>query len=78
MIPTKTGAAVAVGLVLPHLNGRLDGMAVRIPTINVSLVDLTCRLKNDASTDEVNQRFRRQPLRAGGIRLRISTTSQPF
>ena len=55
MIPTKTGAAAAVGLVLPHLNGRLDGMAVRIPTINVSLVDLTCRLKNDASTDEVNQ-----------------------
>ena len=54
MIPTKTGAAAAVGLVLPHLNGRLDGMAVRIPTINVSLVDLTCRLKNDASTDEVN------------------------
>ena len=55
MIPTKTGAAAAVGLVLPHLNGRLDGMAVRIPTINVSLVDLTCRLRNDASTDEVNQ-----------------------
>jgi glyceraldehyde 3-phosphate dehydrogenase len=55
MIPTKTGAAAAVGLVLPHLNGRLDGMAVRVPTINVSLVDLTCQLKTEASADEVNQ-----------------------
>ncbi|MCH1500978.1 MAG: erythrose-4-phosphate dehydrogenase, partial [Litoricolaceae bacterium] len=55
MIPTKTGAAAAVGLVLPHLNGRLDGMAVRVPTINVSLVDLTCRLKTQASAEEVNQ-----------------------
>ena len=41
MIPTKTGAAAAVGLVLPELNGKLDGFAVRVPTINVSLVDLT-------------------------------------
>ncbi|MGA1207085.1 MAG: type I glyceraldehyde-3-phosphate dehydrogenase [Litorivicinaceae bacterium] len=55
MIPTKTGAAAAVGLVLPHLNGRLDGMAVRVPTINVSLVDLTCRLKTAASVEEINQ-----------------------
>ena len=55
MIPTKTGAAAAVGLVLPHLNGRLDGISVRVPTINVSLVDLTCRLKKQASATEVNQ-----------------------
>ena len=41
MIPTKTGAAAAVGLVLPHLNGKLDGYAIRVPTINVSIVDLT-------------------------------------
>ena len=54
MIPTKTGAAAAVGLVLPHLNGRLDGMAVRIPTINVSLVDLTCCLAHTVSAEEVN------------------------
>lgn len=54
MIPTKTGAAAAVGQVLPHLNGRLDGMAVRVPTINVSLVDLTCRLTGNPSADEVN------------------------
>ena len=41
MIPTKTGAATAVGLVLPELNGKLDGYAIRVPTINVSIVDLT-------------------------------------
>ncbi len=54
MIPTKTGAAKAVGLVLPELAGKLDGMAVRVPTINVSLVDLTFIAKRDTSIDEVN------------------------
>ncbi len=54
MIPTTTGAAKAVGLVLPELNGRLNGMAIRVPTPNVSLVDLTAVLKNPASADEVN------------------------
>jgi len=54
MIPTKTGAATAVGEVLPHLKGRLDGMAVRIPAINVSLVDLTCRLKQRVSAEAIN------------------------
>jgi len=54
MIPTKTGAAAAVGLVLPELNGRLDGMAVRVPTINVSLVDLTFEAGRDTSVEEVN------------------------
>ena len=54
MIPTKTGAAAAVGLVLPELNGRLDGMAVRVPTINVSLVDLTFIASRDTSIEEVN------------------------
>ena len=43
MIPTKTGAATAVGLVLPELDGRLDGFAIRVPTLNVSVVDLTFR-----------------------------------
>jgi len=55
MIPTKTGAAAAVGLVLPELDGRLDGMAVRVPTINVSLVDLTFRAKRPTGVDEVNR-----------------------
>ena len=54
MIPTKTGAAAAVGLVLPELNGKLDGMAVRVPTINVSLVDLTFLASRDTSVEEVN------------------------
>jgi glyceraldehyde 3-phosphate dehydrogenase len=54
MIPTKTGAAAAVGLVLPELNGKLDGFAVRVPTINVSLVDLTFEAARATTVDEVN------------------------
>jgi glyceraldehyde 3-phosphate dehydrogenase len=54
MIPTKTGAAAAVGLVLPDLNGKLDGFAVRVPTINVSLVDLTFLAARDTSMEEIN------------------------
>ncbi len=54
MIPTKTGAAAAVGLVLPELNGRLDGYAIRVPTINVSLVDLSFVASRDTGVDEVN------------------------
>ena len=54
MIPTKTGAAAAVGLVLPELNGKLDGYAVRVPTINVSMVDLSFIAKRDTTVDEVN------------------------
>ena len=53
-IPTKTGAAAAVGLVLPHLNGKLDGFSIRVPTINVSLVDLTFVAKNKTTVEEVN------------------------
>ncbi|MGY8525878.1 type I glyceraldehyde-3-phosphate dehydrogenase [Paracidovorax citrulli] len=54
MIPTKTGAAAAVGLVLPELNGKLDGFAVRVPTINVSLVDLSFVAARETTVDEVN------------------------
>lgn len=54
MIPTKTGAAAAVGLVLPELNGLLDGYAVRVPTINVSMVDLTFIAKRETTVEEVN------------------------
>jgi glyceraldehyde 3-phosphate dehydrogenase len=54
MIPTKTGAASAVGLVLPELNGKLDGFAIRVPTINVSLVDLSFVAARDTTVDEVN------------------------
>jgi len=54
MIPTKTGAAAAVGLVLPELNGKLDGFAIRVPTINVSIVDLTFTAARATSVEEVN------------------------
>jgi len=54
MIPTKTGAAVAVGLVLPELDGKLDGYAIRVPTINVSVVDLSFIAARDTSVEEVN------------------------
>jgi glyceraldehyde 3-phosphate dehydrogenase len=54
MIPTKTGAAAAVGLVLPELNGKLDGYSMRVPTINVSVVDLSFIAKRETTVDEVN------------------------
>ncbi|MCQ9325754.1 type I glyceraldehyde-3-phosphate dehydrogenase [Neisseria dentiae] len=54
MIPTKTGAAKAVGLVLPELKGRLDGLAIRVPTVNVSLVDLSFEAGRDTSVAEIN------------------------
>jgi len=54
MIPTTTGAARAVGLVLPHLKGRLDGMAIRVPTPNVSVVDLVADLEKETTADAVN------------------------
>ena len=58
MIPTTTGAATAVGLVLPHLKGKLDGIAIRVPTINVSVVDLTAELAKPASVEQINDAFR--------------------
>lgn len=57
-IPTKTGAAAAVGLVLPELKGLLDGFAVRVPTINVSMVDLTFAAKRTTTVEEVNEALR--------------------
>src|SRR5215467_8142444 len=54
MNPTKTGAAAAVGLDLPELNGKLDGYAIRVPTINVSIVDLSFIAARDTSVKEVN------------------------
>ena len=54
MIPTKTGAAAAIGLVMPELQGKLDGLAVRVPTLNVSLVDLTFTASRSTSVDDIN------------------------
>ena len=58
MIPTTTGAARAVGLVLPHLKGKLDGIAIRVPTANVSVIDLVAELAKPASVQAVNDAFR--------------------
>ncbi len=55
IIPTTTGAARAVGRVLPHLNGKLDGMAMRVPVADGSIVDLTCRLRSEPDADDVNE-----------------------
>jgi glyceraldehyde 3-phosphate dehydrogenase len=57
MIPTTTGAARAVAEVIPDLKGKLDGLAIRVPTPNVSLVDLVCRVGRDVSKEEVNTVF---------------------
>lgn len=57
MIPTSTGAAKAIGKILPELEGKLNGVAIRVPTPNVSLVDLSVRLKKSASVEAINQAF---------------------
>ena len=58
IIPSSTGAAKAVGKVIPSLNGKLTGMAFRVPTTDVSVVDLTCRLSSDASYDEIKAKIK--------------------
>jgi glyceraldehyde 3-phosphate dehydrogenase len=55
MIPTSTGAAKAIGLVIPELKGKLDGFAMRVPVANVSVVDLSCTLKKEATAEDVNK-----------------------
>ena len=74
MIPTTTGAAKAVGLVLPHLKGKLDGIAIRVPTINVSVVDLTAELNTSASVQAVNEAFREAA--AGTMRGILDATDE--
>lgn len=75
-IPTRTGAAAAVGLVLPELEGRLDGFAIRVPTINVSLVDLTFTAKRRTSVDEVNNVMKRASF--GAMRGIIAYNEEPL
>ncbi len=58
MIPTSTGAAKAIGLVIPELKGKLDGFAIRVPVANVSVVDLSCTLKKEATAEEINKAFK--------------------
>ncbi len=59
IIPSSTGAAKAVGKVIPHLNGKLTGMSFRVPTIDVSVVDLTCRLEKPATYEEIKEAVKR-------------------
>ena len=59
MIPTSTGAARAVGLVLPELNGKLDGFSLRVPTPDVSVVDLSARLRTETDADSINEGMRK-------------------
>ncbi len=75
-IPTKTGAAAAVGLVLPELKGKLDGFAVRVPTINVSLVDLTFSAKRATSVEEVNAALKEAA--AGALRGILAYNEEPL
>ncbi|HEU4366621.1 MAG TPA: type I glyceraldehyde-3-phosphate dehydrogenase [Methylomirabilota bacterium] len=74
MIPTTTGAARAVGLVLPHLKGKLDGIAIRVPTANVSVVDLTAELGKPATVQAVNETFREAA--AGPLRGILDATDE--
>jgi glyceraldehyde 3-phosphate dehydrogenase len=74
MIPTTTGAATAVGLVLPKLKGKLDGIAIRVPTANVSVVDLVAELDKPASAAAVNDAFREAA--AGGLRGILDVTDE--
>ena len=75
-IPTKTGAAAAVGLVLPELNGRLDGFAIRVPTINVSLVDLSFTAKRETSSEEVNRLMKEAA--GGAMRNILAYNEEPL
>ena len=76
MIPTKTGAAAAVGLVLPHLNGKLDGYAIRVPTINVSIVDLSFISKRPTTIEEVNAVLKKAS--EGALKGILEHTSEPL
>jgi glyceraldehyde 3-phosphate dehydrogenase len=74
LVPTSSGAAKAVGLVLPHLKGKLDGIAIRVPTANVSVVDLTAELNKPASVQAINEAFREAA--AGGLRGILDATDE--
>jgi glyceraldehyde 3-phosphate dehydrogenase len=74
MIPTTTGAATAVGLVMPKLKGKLDGIAIRVPTINVSVIDLVAELEKPASVQAINDAFREAA--AGRMRGILDATDE--
>lgn len=76
MIPTKTGAAAAVGLVLPEMKGLLDGYAIRVPTINVSVVDLTFEAKRNTTVEEINQILKKAS--EGELKGILAYTDEPL
>lgn len=76
MIPTTTGAAVALALVIPELEGKLDGMAIRVPTPTVSVVDLVCRLKKSVTPDSVNTAFKKYA--EGSMRGILAVSDEPL
>ncbi len=76
MVPTSTGAAKAIGLVLPMLNGKLDGIAIRVPTPNVSVVDLTATVERDADESSVNAAMKRAA--EGELRGILSYSDEPL
>jgi len=75
-VPTTTGAAKAVGIVMPELKGKIDGIAIRIPTPNVSVVDLVALLKNNVSADEVNESFKKAS--KGNMKGILDYTEEPL
>jgi glyceraldehyde 3-phosphate dehydrogenase len=77
MIPTKTGAAAAVGLVLPELKGKLDGFSVRVPTINVSLVDLSFIARRATTVDEINK-IMKAASTSGPLSAVLAYTDEPL
>ena len=76
IIPTSTGAAKALGEVLPHLNGKLHGMALRVPTPNVSLVDLVVDVEKDVTEEEVNEAFKSAA--AGSLKGIVKYSEEPL
>jgi len=76
MIPTSTGAAKAIGLVLPELKGKLDGLAVRVPTPNVSVVDVTFQMERSTTKEEVNQLLREAA--AGPLKGVLAVSDEPL
>lgn len=78
MIPTKTGAAAAVGLVVPELAGKVDGLAVRVPTINVSLVDLTFIANRDTTVEEVNSIIKNAVAKGGSLAEVLAVNEEPL
>ena len=76
LIPTSTGAAKAVGLVLPAVAGKLDGIAIRVPTTDVSIVDLVCETERGATAHEINEEFRKAA--SGPMRGILAVSDEPL